>query len=267
MRRRLSSIFLIFIILFTVTGCSSLFKIKKGNTDFEYLDKGEVIKVIIQSTRDRGFRFAVTDPETIKELYSSLSGAVPAEEKSTMDPDYIFEFHILGQEPRKYSYVAGAQENQNTGNLYGEGKIYHLMDRIDNRIIMNLNAMRKPVNFKTAYYGSVLDAVKAMRADFPEGRVNLIISEDREIQKYQMSYEIAEFAQELSSRNVILNGEEGSEQTEAKIVTEGYKTDFYKGYLEVRDGVSKKTRKYYIISRYREDRWEISVSGTKPEGW
>ena len=47
--------------LFSTTGCQKIddIKLKMGliNKDFEYIKEGKADKIIIQSTRDQGFRF------------------------------------------------------------------------------------------------------------------------------------------------------------------------------------------------------------------
>ena len=51
------------------TGCNKLnqYNINIGtkNNDFEYIKQGKVNKIVIENTRDKGFRFEITNQSTI----------------------------------------------------------------------------------------------------------------------------------------------------------------------------------------------------------
>lgn len=258
--------FLLFLTL-SLSSCRSIINLTYKNDDFEYLQNGQVTKVIIQSTRDKGFRFMVTDPETIKELYNSLSTAVPAKEKNPLAPDYIFEFHTMDNEVKKYNYIAGSSSDKEKGNLYDENSSYAVINRIDNKIIKNLNALRKPQDFSKAYFGSILDAVKAVRADYPKGALGLILNEDKEMQKYIMSFELKEFEGKLLEREGKIITSEKEAEIIVKVHTLGYKTDYIKLVVDVKDTGTRKSKSYYVLSKYIDGTWNIKVSGEKPEGW
>ena len=87
-----------FILMLNFTGCTTLTKIEKKlglrNDYFEFLNSDNVEEISIQSTRDLGFKFIVTEPGAINDMYVLLSRAKVSENKSTLQPDYIFEFKI-----------------------------------------------------------------------------------------------------------------------------------------------------------------------------
>lgn len=255
------------LIVFFLTSCKQIIRITNKNEDFEYLQNGQVAKVIIQSTRDKGFRFMVTDPDTIKELYNSLSTALPAKERNPMEPDYQFEFHTINNEVKKYYYVAGTSNNEGKGNLYNETNQYSVINRIDNKIIKNLNVLRKPINFSEAYYDSILDAVKAVRADNITGTIGVIINEDKEMLKYQMSFELKDFERNLSQRDAKIINQPTDGLILMKVKTSGYKTDFIKCVVEVKDPSTRKTKTFYVRGKYIDGTWNREVFGSRPSDW
>ena len=114
MVRRRKKYFLAFILcifIINFTGCTAITKIEKKlglrNEYFEYLKSDDVQQISIQSSRDLGFKFIVTEPSAINDMYGLLSRAKVSENKSTLDPDYIFEFQI-GDEVKKFYYVVGS---------------------------------------------------------------------------------------------------------------------------------------------------------------
>ena len=71
-----SLLLIVLVISLFFTGCRYVDKaniwLKLKNEDFEYLKDGNVEEIVIQSTRDAGFRFIVTDKSTIRDLYSPV---------------------------------------------------------------------------------------------------------------------------------------------------------------------------------------------------
>ena len=110
---------LLIIGILNFSGCEALESIEKKlglrNDYFDYLNSNEVEQISIQSTRDTGFKFIVTDESAIKEMSSFLSKAKISENKSTLEPDYKFEFD-LGDEVKEFYYVVGTDE----GNFYND---------------------------------------------------------------------------------------------------------------------------------------------------
>lgn len=250
-----------------LTGCKSVLRLTYKNEDFEWVNSGNIAKIIIQSTRDKGFRFEVTDPLTIRELYDSLSSSMPAKGRNPLDPDYIFEFNTYKNEIKKYYYTAGVTTQEDLGNLYNDDKAYIVMSRIDNNIIKNLFALRKPMDFKNGYYGSLLGAVKAVRADMPDGVIGVMLRDDTEMLKYQLSFEINQFDEDLKAVNAKVISKDSEADIIVTPVTSGYKTNLYKAYIETKDNKDKKTKYYYIVSNYENQSWTHKITSSRPQGF
>ena len=160
------TVFLVFTT--TVLGCdvtnNLAVKLNLRNNQFEYIKENRVDKIIIQNVRDSGFRFIVNDSNAIGDIYQMLSKGREVSEKSSLDPDYIFEIHI-GDEVKKYEYVVGANE-RNKGNFYDENNIFSISKSLDNTIMQNLSFIRKPRDFEYVYYQSILKVVNLKKQTF-----------------------------------------------------------------------------------------------------
>lgn len=258
-------IFLIFSSII-ISGCGSMnsFLYGEKNDEFEFLGDGSIVTIVIQSTRDKGFRFLVTDEDTINELYFSLSRAEKTEEKPILDPDYIFEFHDLEGNITYYYYVAGVSK-QERGNFYNDEAYYKVADRIDNHLISNLYSLRKPKYFEDAYYDSLIDLSYRVREDNPLKSIGVRIEDDVDVLKYQTSRDIDEFKDKLKDKDVVLleNSQEADIVLEIKTV--GYTTIVYKAIVEAK-GIDKK---FYIYCKYKNDinKWDKIISEEKPENF
>ena len=133
-------IIMVLLFCFITSGCNKIdeMKVKAGlkNNDFEYIKQGKIETIVIQSTRDQGFRFTVTDKNVINEIYDVLSTAKTASKKSSLEPDYIFEMKEGNNKIHKFSYVTGL-DKKDSGNFYSDNKTYIVSNRIDNNIISN----------------------------------------------------------------------------------------------------------------------------------
>ena len=192
----------IIIAAFIFTGCKSFdeIKVKLGvkNNDFEYIKQGRIKKIIIQSTRDKSFRFVVTDEIAIKDLYEILSSSKEVNEKSTLESDYIFEMYEGVDKVHKFNYIAGLDEKDGA-NLYSEDKSYIVSKRIDNDIIQNFWNIRKPIDFKTVYYDSILKVLdKYIKDDGKGKKILLDISEDNEVAKFILSTDLESFKSKVA---------------------------------------------------------------------
>ena len=147
--------------MFILSGCeftdNIAVKLNLKNNQFEYIKENRVDKIIIQNVRDSGFRFIVNDPSAIEDVYSMLSKGREVSEKSSLDPDYIFEIWI-GDEVKKYEYVVGANE-RSKGNFYDDEHIFSISKNLDNTIMQNLSFIRKPRDFEYVYYQSILKVI------------------------------------------------------------------------------------------------------------
>lgn len=267
MKKISRSLLLALAFILTLSGCTSLLKLTYQNEDFKWVTPENLAKIVVQSTRDIGFRFVVTDADTIRELHESLAAAMPMEETNTMEPDYIFEFTTYDNEVRKFYYTSGVGTQEDGGNFYNDDKVYLVLNRIDASLIKNLFALRKPQDFFQGYYGSILEAARKVREDFPDRSLGIMINEDKEMLKFQMSYEILDFNLELNGLGIHPVYSDRETDVVMNIRTRGYKTNLYKALVEVRDNINKKTIRYYILASYANEAWTTQVSDELPEGF
>lgn len=255
----------IIIVTFIFTGCKSFddIKVKLGvkNNNFEYIKQGRIKKIIIQSTRDKGFRFVVTDETAIKDLYEILSSSKEVSVKSTLEPDYIFEMYEGIDKVHKFNYIAGLDEKDGA-NLYSEDKSFIVSKRIDNDIIQNFWNIRKPIDFKTVYYDSILKVLNsALKAGDENKKILLDISEDNEVAKFILSTDLEAFKSELSNKfdTISLNDKNIDYDVLIKVKTEGYKATIYKSTVTVKSTLSEKEKKYYVLAKYDKGLWNIEI--------
>ncbi|WP_374119047.1 hypothetical protein [Clostridium sp. OS1-26] len=265
-----------FLIIFIITcvfstGCSSLdnIKIKSGlkNTDFEYIKQGKIQKIVIQSTRDQGFRFIVTDQKAIGELYDILSTAKTATQKSSLEPDYVFEMVEGNNKVHKFNYVAGLDKSD-SGNLYSNDKIYVVSKRIDNDIIKSFWTIRKPKDFKEVYYGSLIDTLSEYLKDKDKNKsVGVSLKDDVDAAKFILSTDLEDFKGELKDKfNNTSVADKGKENYDVWVTvkTQGYKSTLYKATVVIWDKAEKSEKKYYIYDQYETNRWNVKISAEKP---
>ena len=260
------------IVLFTLSGCGKIdeMKLKVGlkNNDFEYIKDNKANKIIIQSTRDKGFRFIVTDKRTIRELYEILSSAKKVEQKSSLDPDYVFEIYE-GSTIHKFNYITGIDKND-YGNLYSEENIYIVSKRIDYDIINNLWNYRGPREFSTTYYGAINTFLKQYGSNITKNSTNVGIdlSQDIEAAKYMLSMDIESFkdslSETISTAKLVQNDSEKFDVL-VTIKTQGYKKTVYKAILTVYDKKENSETKYYINNIHENGEWEIRITDKRPD--
>ena len=264
MKNKLKIISLFLVILFSLSSCKAIQKLTYRNKDFEFVNKSKIEKVVIQGTRDKGFRFLVTDGKTIEDLYDSLSAGMPVSEKSELEPDYIFEFHAYDNTIKKYYYVAGLSNDDTKGNLYNEDSTYYVMNRIDNDLIKNMLVLRKPINFIVGYYGGIETLVKRVKQDYPEKTISVMINEDIEMMKYHLSFEILQFQRELANMGVGFARKNTEADVVINISTKGYNSTMIKLGALVRDNVIKKEKSYYLRNEYKDKVWSSNVYENMP---
>lgn len=255
----------IIIVAFIFTGCKSFDKIKVKlgvkNNDFEYIKQGRIKKIIIQSTRDKSFRFVVTDEIAIKDLYDILSTSKEVSKASTLESDYIFEMYEGVDKVHKFSYIAGLDEKDGA-NLYSADKSYIVSKRIDNDIIQNFWNIRKPIDFKTVYYDSILKVLdKYVNGDVKNKRIALDISEDNGVTKFILSTDLESFkGQLLNNYNTVLLKEKNTKyDVLIKVKTEGYKATIYKSSITIKNSAIEKEKKYYVVAKYDKGLWNIET--------
>lgn len=263
----------IIIASFIFTGCKSFdeIKVKLGvkNTDFEYIEQGRIKKIIIQSTRDKSFRFVVTDEIAIKDLYEILSSAKEVNEKSTLESDYIFEMYEGVDKVHKFRYIAGL-DKKDGANLYSADKSYIVSKRIDNDIIENFWNIRKPIDFETVYYDSILKVVsKHIKDDDKSKKIFVDINEDNEVSKFILSTDLEAFKSKLlNDSNVLLVKDKNTGYDELiSVKTEGYKSTIYKSSVTIKNKSNENEKKYYVVAKYDKG-WNIETfEDKKPNGF
>ena len=255
----------IILVAFMFTGCKSFdeVKVKLGvkNNDFEYIKQGRIKKIIIQSTRDKGFRFVVTDEIAIKDLYEILSSSKEVNEKSTLEPDYIFEMYEGIDKVHKFNYIAGLDEKDGA-NLYSENKSFIVSKRIDNDIIQNFWNIRKPIDFKTVYYDSILKVLaNYIKNNDKSKKIFLNISEDNEVAKFILSTDLESFKGELLNNfNTTLVKDNSTDyDVLIKAKTEGYKATIFKSTVTIKTSLSDKEKIYYVVAKYDKGIWNIET--------
>lgn len=263
---------LLLLTLLIVSGCTRLdsLKVKYGfkNTDFEFMKSDDINKIIIQSTRDKGFRFIVTDKSTISGLYESLSSATKAEKVISHEPDYIFEIHDMDGHVIYYNYVAGVSD-QDLGNFYNDEGRYAVTDRIDNNLIQNLYSIRKPKFFQEIYYGSFLDLIKMVKEEYNGKSVGIKFYDDVETLKYQLSRDIELFREEALKQGAVVLSHGETADAVLEVKTQGYTTIVYKAVVTLNMDADFEEKKYYIFGNYVNDLegWETIITDTIPEGF
>lgn len=255
----------IILVVFMFTGCKSFdeVKVKLGvkNNDFEYIKQGRIKKIIIQSTRDKGFRFVVTDEIAIKDLYEILSSSKEVNEKSTLESDYIFEMYEGIDKVHKFNYIAGLDEKDGA-NLYSENKSFIVSKRIDNDIIQNFWNIRKPIDFKTVYYDSILKVLgNYIKNNDKSKKIFLNVNEDNEVAKFILSTDLESFKGELLNNfnTTLVKDNNIDYDVLIKVKTEGYKATIYKSTVTIKTSLSDKEKIYYVVAKYDKGLWNIET--------
>jgi len=273
--RKSKLIYLCLLVLITLgfTGCTSIdkMKVKLGlkNNDFEYIKQGKIEKIIIQNTRDKGFRFVVTDKKAIGELYDILSNAKVVSEKSTLTPDYVFEMQETPNKVYKFNYVAGLTSKE-SGNLYSEDKVYSVSKRIDSDIIKNFWNVRKPKDFEVIYYESILKALDIYAKDGDKSKkIGINLNDDIEAAKFILSADLENFKKELKKKNY--NAELVEKDKEYDITmnvkTKGYKLTLYKGLVSFWNKAEMSEKKIWILDENIKSRWNFYISDKAPDAF
>ena len=264
----------IFLVTMTILGgCNPIESIEKKfgirNEYFEFLNNNNVSKISIQSTRDPGFKFIVTEDSAIKNMYQLLAKSKVSESKSTLEPDYIFEFQI-GEEVRNFYYVVGSDE----GNFYNVNDIFTTSKRLDEGIIQNLSFIRKPRDFDYIYYQSILDVLNVIKdkIKLSDYNIGINIQGDIECLKYVFSIDLKSFLEKARkiapNIDLVKNNDENFDLV-ITVKNRGYDSTNYKTKITVNDRIQKYTDEYFITAVNEFKEWNIKVSeaNNKPKDW
>ena len=262
--------FLIISIL-NFSGCTTIEGIEKKlglkNNYFDYLNSNDVDQISIQSTRDTGFKFIVTEESAIKEIYSLLSKAKVSENKSTLEPDYRFEFE-LGDEVKEFYYVVGTDE----GNFYNDENIFSVSNRLDEGIIKNLSFIRKPRDFDYIYYQSILDVlqVASENNDIKDFKIGINIKGDIDCLKYVFSTDLNKFienAKQIIPNVELVNNNDGDFDVVVTVKNRGYDSTNFKTLITVANKKENTENKYYVVAVNEFKEWNIDILKSKPDNW
>ena len=258
-----------------LSGCTIIndleVKMNLKNEQFEYIKQNKVDKIVIQNTRDSGFKFMVTDNEAINDIYKILAEGSEVSKRSSLDPDYNFEVHI-GEEVKEYQYVVGNNESD-TGNFYNEDKAFSVPKNLENTIMQNLSFIRKPRDFQYIYYQSILKIIEKKKDILSKSnKVGIDISGDVDCLKYVFSADLEEFKKNfndvLPNISLVDNNLEDFD-TVIKVKNRGFSTTIFKTLITVENKNDKSVESYYIISEYNYKDWDIKVSEPNkvPQDW
>ena len=266
---------LVIIISTLFSGCelvdNGMVKLGLKNKDFEYIKENKVSQIVIQSTRDAGFRFVVTDKNAINNIYDIVSSGKVKESKSTLDADYIFDIYI-GEEAKSYKYVVSASDSD-TGNFYDDEKAYLISKNLDDTIINNLSFVRKPRDFQDVYYKCILDVLEAIKDDLKEdNKVGVNIAGDVDCLKYMFSTDLEQFKKDIDKilpKTTLVENNSDDFDTVITVKNRGYSSKIFKTTITVDDKKNKIYETYYVSALYESKGWNIDIGkvNTKPENW
>lgn len=271
-KKKICFLLSIIMICLCFSGCGSIDKLqlKLGmkNNDFEYIKDGKIGKVVIQNTRDKGFKYVITDKKAILELYDILSTGKKVAEKTALTPDYTLEFYEGESKVYKFNYVAGL-DKKDAGNLYSTDKVYLISGRLDSDIIQSFTISRIPKDFKNIYYEAILQVLDTYKNTLKKDiSIGVNIKDDVEIQRFLLSTEIEDFKGELKSKNASIISDNEKYDAVASVVTSGYRTSTketnYKCIITINNTKDNSKKIYYVKGIYNSfNRWEIKISTDK----
>lgn len=259
------------ILMLNFSGCTIIEKIEQKlglkNQYFEYLNSNDIEQISIQSTRDTGFKFIVTEDSAIKEIYNILSRAKVSENKSNLDPDYKFEFD-LGDEVKEFNYVVGTED----GNFYNDNSLFSVSKRLDEVIIKNLSFIRKPRDFDYIYYQSILEILQILNKNqsLKDYKIGININGDIDCLKYVFSSNLNKFLEEAKKifTNVeLVNNNEPNFDMVITVKNRGYDSTNFKTLITVNNKKESTENKYYVVAVNEFKEWKINILESKPSGW
>ena len=272
---------LILVIASLLSGCTQIsgLQVKLGlkNNDFEYMKQKQIKKIVIQNTRDKGYKFILTNPVAISDIYDILSGAKVVDSKSSFKPDYVFDIYENDKIVHEFSYVVGLDKNDG-GNLYSKNKNYIVTNRIDSEILNQFNDVRTPKDFNKVYYPSISECIDKYRASVKNNKsIGIDINSDLSVAKYIFSSDLDDFEKTLPSNVSVLNSADDPCDVKETVTTEGYKEGtfkyessepytnsyIFKSMIIFEDKATKEEKKYYVVGINSNDYWKITISETK----
>ncbi|MGL5086518.1 MAG: hypothetical protein ACRC68_12505 [Clostridium sp.] len=262
------------LITLNFAGCSSIDNLQKKlgfkNEYFEKFQSQNIDEISIQSARDPGFKFIVTEEKAIGDMYNLLYNSKDSESKTELSPDYIFEFKI-GDEIEKFNYIVGAHQ----GNFYNETNSFTVSSRVDEGIMKNLSFIRKPRDFEYIYYNSILNVLNLKKKEFTstQHKVGIDIQGDIECLKYVFSSDIEEFlkkARKIIPDIEMVNNNANDFDVVLTVKNKGYDSTTYRTKISIDNKKDKIQDDYYIKATNEFKEWEIVTSEPniqRPSEW
>ena len=253
------------------SGCTFIEGIEKKlgftNEYFDNLNLNEIEEISIQSTRDLGFKFIVTESRAIEEMYNLLLKAKVSENKSSLEPDYKFKID-LGDEVKEFYYVVGSDE----GNFYNDEISFSVSKRLDEGIIKNLSFIRKPRDFDYIYYQSILDVLNIVNknSNIKDYKVGININGDVDCLKYIFSVDLKKFMEkvnEILPNAELINNNDADFDVVFTVKNRGYNTTNFKTLITVNNRKENTESKYYVIAVNEFKEWNIEILESKPSDW
>ena len=263
--KRLILVILCLILGLGIIGCSAKEITTKfwgsKNNDFEYIKENKVDKIVIQSTRDSGFRFLVKEKSVIDNIYSMLSKADVVNKKTDLPPDYIFEIHV-GDEVKTFYYVTGVKNN-GEGNFYNDDHFYRISKRLDNYLMQNMQVIRKPREFDKIYYDSILKVLEKDKDELNKNndKVGIDILGDRDCTKYMLSSDIENFEKKVKQivpNASIMNHNRDDFDIIVTVRNYGYTSTMFRTIVTVENKETHSEKIFYVDGVYKNS-WDINV--------
>lgn len=259
-----------------LSGCgiidTGLVKLNLRNNDFEYIKENQANKIVIQSSRDSGFKFVVNDSNAINDIYNILCKGKIKEEKTSLDPDYVFEIYV-GDEVKSYNYVVSVDE-RGVGNFFDEDTAYLISKNLDDTILQNLSTIRKPREFQNIYYNTILKVLEKNKDDLILNGNNVGVDTlgDVDCLKYMLSVDLKSFESKLDEivpGTKLINKDTSNFDAIITIKNRGYNSRIFKTTIVVDNKKDKSYETYYVEGIYEYKNWQITVSeaNEKPENW
>lgn len=252
------------LVLLSFVGCNTInnFQKKIGlrNEYFEKFQAQNIDEISIQSVRDPSFKFIVTEPKAIEDMYTLLYKSKDSESKTELSPDYIFEFS-MGDKVEKFNYIVGAYD----GNFYNETNSFSVSSRLDEGIMTNLSIIRKPRDFEYIYYNSILEVLNLKKKELTDTphKVGIDIEGDVECLKYVFSSDVEEFlkkARKITPDINLVNNNANEFDVVLTIKNKGYDSTTYRSKISVDNKKDKIQEDYYIKGTNEFKEWNIVTS-------
>lgn len=276
-RRTIFLITVIFTLCLFQAGCSKLNKYNIGigtkNNDFDYIKQGKVNKIVIENTRDKGFRFEITNESAIMNLYDILSSAKAVSQQSSLQPDYIFDMYEGSVCAYKFNYIASL-DSKNSGNFYSDGKNYIVSKRIDDELISRFWNIRRPVEFENVYYESLLTTLDNYRKISDKSlKIGVDLTDDVQVERFILSIDLQKFVAKMNSKGYnaeLITNADTKYDIVMNVSTEGFvnSTDgtsdgIYKCTVKFNNNKNGSEKDYYIYDDYKDGNWDIRVFADK----